>query len=190
MQDIAHHFPLTTERLIIRPLATDDVSRMVTFTRANREFLGPWEPTRSDYYFTEDYWQREIGHSLEEMAEERALRLIMLPLENPKGPVVGRINYNNIIRGVFQSTHLGYAIAETYEGKGLMFEALKAANAFMFDHLRLHRLMANYMPHNTRSGTLLKRLGFEKEGLARAYLKIAGKWEDHILTSKINSSDI
>ena len=45
--------------------------------------------------------------------------------------------------------------------------------------------MANYMPHNSRSAALLFRLGFEKEGVARSYLKIAGKWQDHVLTSKI-----
>ncbi|MEZ8447765.1 30S ribosomal protein S5 alanine N-acetyltransferase, partial [Vibrio splendidus] len=30
------------------------------------------------------------------------------------------------------------------------------------------------------------KLGFEKEGVARKYLKIAGQWENHILTSKLN----
>jgi ribosomal-protein-alanine N-acetyltransferase len=34
----------------------------------------------------------------------------------------------------------------------------------------------------------LGRLGFEKEGLARKYLKIDGRWEDHLLTSLINDS--
>jgi len=46
--------------------------------------------------------------------------------------------------------------------------------------------MAGYLPHNERSGKLLDRLGFEKEGLARKYLKINGRWEDHLLTSLIN----
>ncbi|MGL5537110.1 MAG: 30S ribosomal protein S5 alanine N-acetyltransferase, partial [Aeromonas veronii] len=35
-------------------------------------------------------------------------------------------------------------------------------------------------------GALLERLGFEREGFARAYLMINGRWEDHILTSLIN----
>ena len=46
--------------------------------------------------------------------------------------------------------------------------------------------MACYMPANQRSGALLERLGFEREGFARAYLMINGRWEDHILTSLIN----
>jgi ribosomal-protein-alanine N-acetyltransferase len=58
----------------------------------------------------------------------------------------------------------------------------------MFDDLGLHRIMAGYLPHNKRSGKLLDRLGFEKEGLARKYLKINGRWEDHLLTSLINDT--
>ncbi|MNL86782.1 ribosomal-protein-S5-alanine N-acetyltransferase [compost metagenome] len=49
--------------------------------------------------------------------------------------------------------------------------------------------MANYIPENERSGALLKRLGFEVEGLARDYLKINGAWRDHVLTARINDAD-
>jgi ribosomal-protein-alanine N-acetyltransferase len=66
-----------------------------------------------------------------------------------------------------------------------MYEALLKAIAFAFEHLKLHRIMANYMPRNERSGTLLRKLGFSPEGYARDYLKIAGKWEDHVLTALI-----
>ncbi|WP_415232094.1 hypothetical protein [Psychromonas sp.] len=41
-----------------------------------------------------------------------------------------------------------------------------------------------------RSEKLLVKLGFEKEGVAKSYLKIAGSWQDHVLTSKINPSQI
>jgi ribosomal-protein-alanine N-acetyltransferase len=34
------------------------------------------------------------------------------------------------------------------------------------------------MPHNRRSGNVLKRAGFVVEGYARDYLMINGKWED------------
>ena len=47
----------------------------------------------------------------------------------------------------------------------------------------IHRIMANYMPHNQRSGNLLARLGFEKEGYAKDYLLIDGEWRDHVLTA-------
>jgi [ribosomal protein S5]-alanine N-acetyltransferase len=68
-----------------------------------------------------------------------------------------------------------------------MFEALTAAIAFAFDVLRLHRIMANYIPGNERSGKLLRRLGFNMEGYARDYLLIDGEWRDHILTALTNA---
>jgi ribosomal-protein-alanine N-acetyltransferase len=81
---------------------------------------------------------------------------------------------------------LGFSIGGRYEGRGLMGEALGAAIEHVFNEYRLHRIMANHRPENLRSGNLLARLGFEREGLARAYLKINGEWADHVLTSRIN----
>jgi len=34
---------------------------------------------------------------------------------------------------------------------------------------------------------VLKVMGFQKEGLARGYLKINGKWEDHVIYAKLSS---
>jgi ribosomal-protein-alanine N-acetyltransferase len=67
-----------------------------------------------------------------------------------------------------------------------MAEALRATNEFVFREMRLHRIMANYRPENVRSGKLLERLGFVREGLAKDYLFIDGAWRDHILTALVN----
>ncbi|BBN52682.1 hypothetical protein TRE132_08070 [Pseudomonas chlororaphis subsp. aurantiaca] len=69
-----------------------------------------------------------------------------------------------------------------------MHEALQTAIGHMFDELKLHRIMANYIPDNQRSAALLERLGFEREGYARAYLQIAGRWQDHVLTARVNDA--
>jgi [ribosomal protein S5]-alanine N-acetyltransferase len=50
-----------------------------------------------------------------------------------------------------------------------------------FDVLRLHRIEAAAQPENIGSVRLLERCGFEREGLARRYLKINGEWQDHLL---------
>ena len=64
-----------------------------------------------------------------------------------------------------------------------MSEALGAGIGHIFGPLALHRIMANYLPTNERSGRLLRRLGFVVEGFARDYLYIDGAWRDHILTA-------
>ncbi|MDZ7185229.1 hypothetical protein U4005_19255, partial [Escherichia coli] len=53
----------------------------------------------------------------------------------------------------------------------------------MISYQELVRTFPNYMPHNKRSGDLLARLGFEKEGYAKDYLLIDGQWRDHVLTA-------
>lgn len=177
---------ITTDRLVARLPQLSDLPRLVGFVNENREHLAPWEPARGEEYFTEAFWREEIEPARRDYLQDRGLRLILRLREQPAGPVVGRINYNNIVRGVFQACHLGYAAGAAFQGQGLMYEALQATNRFVFEELGLHRIMANYMPRNHRSAVLLQRLGFVREGLATNYLKIAGCWEDHVLTSLIS----
>ena len=63
-------------------------------------------------------------------------------------------------------------------------------HAKLFQELRMHRIMANYLPTNERSGSLLRRLGFKVEGYARDYIYINGAWRDHILTSLVNDDPV
>lgn len=70
-----------------------------------------------------------------------------------------------------------------------MKRSLEAGNRHCFEQIGLHRIMANHLPRNVRSERLLASLGFEKEGYARAYLKIAGVWEDHVLRALTNPLD-
>ena len=71
-----------------------------------------------------------------------------------------------------------------------MTEIVDASVSYVFQELNLHRIMANYVPENSRSARVLEKLGFEKEGLAKSYLKIAGRWRDHVLTSKLNPNHV
>ncbi len=103
--------------------------------------------------------------------------------------VIGVAALTNISRGVFQACNLGYSIGKPFEGQGYMTEMVAAVVDYAFTNLDLHRVMASYMPENARSGALLERLGFEREGVARRYLKIAGAWRDHILTAKVRDDE-
>ena len=58
--------------------------------------------------------------------------------------------------------------------------------SFAFHRLGLHRLEAACLPENVASHRLLLIAGFEEEGRARAYLKINGKWADHLLFGLLN----
>jgi len=181
---------ITTQRLTIRLATHYDIPGIVHYYVENQAYLVPFEPARPDYFLTEHFWQGQIDRDLMEFNYKQSLRLFVFKRSasgqemNPT--VIGAINFTQLIEGISYFCYLGYSLAEVEQGNGYMTEALKPTIQYVFDTLKLHRIMANYMPHNRRSGNVLKRLGFVIEGYARDYLLINGKWEDHILTSLIN----
>ncbi|MES2355180.1 MAG: GNAT family N-acetyltransferase [Pseudomonadota bacterium] len=177
---------LLTERLLLTVAPPNVAGRMVNFLNENAEHFSPWDPTPPDGFYTEEYWRRQLTRAFTEFRDGRALRLKLFYRDQPDGEIIGTCNFDQIFRGPFQACYLGYKIAAKYEGEGLMNEALQVAIRYVFDQLHLHRIMANYMPHNVRSGHLLNRLGFRVEGTAKDYLFINGAWRDHVLTSLSN----
>jgi len=95
------------------------------------------------------------------------------------GSLVGMVNVNNIVRGSLQTGFLGYAAFASHAGQGLMTRGMRAVLGSVFGDLGLHRVEANIQPGNTHSIGLVRRLGFEKEGFSRRYLKVGGEWCDH-----------
>jgi [ribosomal protein S5]-alanine N-acetyltransferase len=100
--------------------------------------------------------------------------------------IVGNINLTQVVRGAFQSCFLGFGLATAMQGRGYMTEAVRRVVAFAFNEWGLHRVAANYMPRNRRSAAVLERCGFLIEGRAASYLRINGRWEDHVLTAITN----
>lgn len=177
---------IETPRLVLTVPGPKDAERLLRYVVENREHLVPWEPVRPESYYSMRYWKRDLARAMEEWQGGESLRLVLLDGQDAEGPVLGSANFRNVIRGPFQACTLGYSMDYRYQGRGLMREALAAATAFVFDQMGLHRIMANYMPRNERSGRLLEHLGFAREGLAKDYLLIAGRWEDHVLTALVN----
>ncbi|MBI5005294.1 MAG: GNAT family N-acetyltransferase [Candidatus Lloydbacteria bacterium] len=62
--------------------------------------------------------------------------------------------------------------------KGFAYDATKTIISFGFKELRLHRINANCFVPNTASMCLLKKLGFQNEGIRRQQTFIHGQWVD------------
>jgi ribosomal-protein-alanine N-acetyltransferase len=174
---------IATERLVLRLAARSDAAALLGYYRDNREHLKRWEPLRAERFYTFEALDERLAEVERQMAAGNALSLLLVDAQG--GRIVGECSFTNIVRGPFQACFLGFSIDARFEGKGLMREALAGAIGYVFGQLGLHRIMANHMPANRRSGQVLARLGFEVEGRARAYLKINGAWEDHVLTALV-----
>ena len=150
---------------------------------SNKERLQPFEPARDPEYYKMAAVKRRIKQTIEDHANSRGASFVITPKNSSQ--IIGVIHFTNFVFGVFQACHLGFSIAADYEGKGLMREVLQAALQHVKATFGLHRIMANHLPDNSKSARLLKRLGLEREGYAKSYLKINGVWQDHVLTSLV-----
>jgi [ribosomal protein S5]-alanine N-acetyltransferase len=166
-----------------RVVGVDDAPVLAGLLRANRNFLAPWEPIRGDRYFTEEGQRELIGGLLERQRHGYLLPHVIL---DENGEVRGRITLNTIVRGSFQSCSIGYWLAEDANGRGLATRAVAAMKQIAFETLNLHRIEAGTLTDNVKSQRVLERNGFERFGLAPNYLKIAGRWQDHVLFQVLN----
>ncbi len=174
-----------TNRLFLVQPNVNMASEIVDFYSRNKDFFKDFDPQRPDVFYKVNTHKDIIKRELEEIKLKRMLKFWIYKIEDKKR-IIGMINFSNITMGVFLSTTVGYKLDEFEQHKGYMTEALKAAIIIVFKELKLHRVEANIMPHNKPSLELAKRLGFEYEGLAKKYLKINGKWEDHVHMTIIN----
>jgi ribosomal-protein-alanine N-acetyltransferase len=143
----------------------------------NRVHLSPWEPAHPPGYYSID---GQRARSLEAATGRAAGREAAYGIvEGSTGTLVGRVGLSGILRGPFQSAHLGYLVDAARCGRGYATEAVRRLLVMAFTELRLHRVEAAVMPRNVASLRVVARAGFREEGLARRYLQINGVWEDH-----------
>ncbi|HEX5778817.1 MAG TPA: GNAT family protein [Xanthobacteraceae bacterium] len=153
----------------------------------SRRFLAPWEPVWPEDDLTRAAFRRRVQRYAHDRQADLGYSFFVL---NGSGMIVGGATLNNVRRGVAQAASLGYWIGERYARQGHMSAALAALVPFAHDVLRLKRIEAACLPHNTGSVRLLEKSRFTHEGHARAYLCIAGEWQDHLLFARLASDPL
>lgn len=73
---------------------------------------------------------------------------------------------------------LSYILAKPSWNKGIMSEALAAILQFGFDSCQLHRIEAQVALPNHASAQVLRKLGFQEEGILRERLYVDHQFYD------------
>lgn len=178
---------LYSERTFLKIPSVERASAVVDFYQRNRDHFHPTNPPLPSNFYTKEFWEKRLEGALEEFRAHQSARFFVSPIDD-ESKIIGSVNFTQIFRGPFQACYLGYSIDKNFEGKGYMYEALKLGIEYIFNEQHLHRVMANYLPSNERSGNVLKRLGFKIDGRSEDYLYIHGAWREHVLTSLTNSN--
>jgi len=176
-----------TERLVLKVLDKSYAQLVLDYYLRNKSFLEPWEPLRSKEFYTKQYQEEQLENEFSNINDKRSFRLWIFKKED-SSKIIGTVGFSNIIWGAFLSCHLGYKLDKDEINKGYMTEAIQKGIEIMFNEFGLHRIEANIMPGNKPSLRVVEKLGFYNERLAYKYLKINGKWEDHIHMVLLNES--
>ncbi len=167
------------EHVTLRVPQPQDYADWAELRAISREHLRPWEPEWSRDELTRASFRRRLRYYHKDIREEVGYSFFIVRTGDSQ--LLGGLTLSNIRRGVTQATSIGYWIGQPYAGQGYMTEAVRQASRFVFDGLALHRIEAACLESNFASMAVLERNGFQREGLARKYLKIDGRWQDHIL---------
>lgn len=156
---------LTTERLLLREL-TPEIFNQLFLTKTRPQIM-EYLHLRSDQEF-EDMEERYTKGWSSFFSTFKGFHL----LDRETNRVIGQCDYHTWVPG-HRRAEIGYTILEdSYKNKGLMTEALESILNFGFEQMNLYRVEALVSPKNTASQKLVKRFGFQEEGLLRKHYQI------------------
>ena len=171
--------PIAGPVVMLRPPALSDYAGWAELRALSRGHLTPWEPAWSRDELSRTFYRRRLRGYAYDARDDQGYAYFVT---SPDGETLfGGLTLSNIRRGASQSGAIGYWIGAPFARQGTMQAAMRMIIPFAFQTLRLHRLEAASMPANAASQRVLEKAGFKREGLAKRYLKINGRWEDHYI---------
>lgn len=160
-------------RVHLRRPSARDAEAFLAAVRTSRRLHGAWvsaPATRAEY-------KRYLARFGRRRKDAQHLGFVAVLDDDA---LVGVLNFSEIVHGAFKSAYLGYYALAPHAGRGYMTEALLLGLDAGFREIGLHRIEVNVQPGNARSIKLVERLGFVREGYSRRYVKVGGRWRDHV----------
>lgn len=155
-------FPtLTGERIVLRELTPDDAADV---------FVWRSDPVVQRYNSVPLRSVSEAGALIDQLRAEYGVRTsihwaVTLRDEDRALGLFGFVGWQPGHR----RADIGYDLRRDHWGRGLATEALDALLRFGFTRLELNRVEAQTIADNHESVRLLRRFGFQREGLRRSY---------------------
>ncbi len=170
--------PLSYGKIILRALEPEDINLLYAWENS----IEIWEVSNTKTPYSKFILSEYIKESGKDIYELRQLRLI---IQNKNFEPVGAVDLFD-----FDPYHLRAGVGILIHKKadrqsGYATDALQALFHYSLEVLGLKQLFANIALDNTISISLFEKLGFEKVGIKKNWLKTAYGWKDEILLQKI-----
>jgi len=172
--------------LLLRIPLAPDYAQWAELRAMSRAHLTPWEPSWLPDDLSRAMYRKRLRAYAKDVRDDLSYPYFIFDIASSR--LLGGVTLSNVRRGSAQSASLGYWMGLPYAGRGHMQEAVHTLLPLAFATLRLNRIEAATMPANSASIRVLEKCGFVREGLARSYLKINGRYEDHYLFGRVAGS--
>lgn len=180
---LAPTYPLTTERLLLRPLdpATDVEALHAYQSLPEVCRYVPYEP-RSREQVAERLAAAETTRA--ELAEEGQYLDLAVVLR-ATGELIG-----DVLLFWHSEKHrsgeIGYALHPAHHGRGFVTEAARAMLRLAFDDLGLHRVVGRIDERNHASAAVLERLGMRREAVLVENEWFKGGWSTGVVYAMLD----
>lgn len=164
--------------MYLRPPRKSDAAPFLAAVKASRTLHGAWVQPPSTPARYAAFVHRYATLPARDVASATNVGFVVCRREDDA--LVGVFNIGEIVRGLFKSAYLGYYAFAPHAGAGYMSEGLELVLRIAFRELKLHRVEANVQPGNARSLAFIRQAGFVREGFSPRYVRIAGRWRDHV----------
>ncbi|MFE0026124.1 GNAT family N-acetyltransferase [Amycolatopsis sp. NPDC059021] len=174
-------YPITTERLLLRPFRPEDLDALNSFqSRADVARYLYWGP-RSRAESAAALAKRVHSSTL---SGEGQLLAVAVELAST-GQLIGDLNLE-YLSAEHRQGEIGFVFHPDHHGKGLAAEAATELLRLGFEDLGLHRIRGRCDGRNTASAALMERLGMRKEAHLRENEMVKGEWTDELVFAMLD----
>jgi ribosomal-protein-serine acetyltransferase len=157
----------------LRLLHISDAEELFKLIDANRTYLRQWLPWLDSTNNVADS-ENFIRFTLQQFANDEGFAAAICD----NNCIVGIVGFNRIDRQN-QIGYIGYWLAASYQGKGIMTKSCQKLIDHAFETLKLHRVVITCATENQRSRAIPFRLGFAHEGVLRDVEWLYDHFVDH-----------
>jgi ribosomal-protein-serine acetyltransferase len=155
------------ESVSLRALAPEDAEALFDLVVDNREYLAKFLPWANDVRTVNDSREFIAGTANQRVSgEEFGFGIIA------DGAVVGHASLMHLKDG--KVPEIGYWIAESHSGKGIVTKSAEALTKFGLDTLGLDRVIIRARPDNMGSNAIPEKLGYKFEGVVEDEVGVDG----------------
>jgi ribosomal-protein-serine acetyltransferase len=165
----------------LRLLEERHAAELCAMTKQHWHYFRQWMPNFSDNHSIAES-SEFIRQSLERFAAGREIPAGIWA----SGAMVGVISLKSIDLAN-RNASLGYYLAATHQGRGLVTEACRILLDYAFGELQLNRVDILCAPGNARSRAIPTRLGFTEEGTLREVQWLYDHYVDLVVYSMLKS---